>query len=633
MEPPENQEPSGRSLGRYVLYDEFAIGGMATVHFGRLRGQGGFSRTVAIKRLHPHLARDPHFVSLLVEEARLAARVQHPNVVAPLDVVAVDDCELLLVMEYIHGEALARLLGACARRAAGVPPPIASSVIAGVLYGLHAAHEAVSDDGEPLHIVHRDMSPQNILVGVDGAARVLDFGVAKATIRSHGTEPGVAKGKLSYMAPEQLRGKDVDRRADLFAVGVVLWEMLTLRRLFRSDGAGLAPAKILKGDVAAPSRFNPHVSPELDQVVAAALARHREVRYGTALEFAAALEQAVAPASTREVGQWVQSTAQESLSKRAQLRASIESSSLRESGSMKALSVASGTPAPEDESVTVRARPSQLRAAVRAEVVDGRARPLLAPPRPPPSVELHDLEPLSEEEFQQELQARFPAELAEEYQDPTEADARIPSQEPDSDDSEIERALAIFTPDERPAPLAMEPRPTPEPSVPRPAPSGVFEVLSMRSWFQVPTRVWGALGMTAFAAALALVIVLPSRSQPPPTRGRAPATAPQVEQLPPPAPPPVPMQTAPAVEPPAPEAARPRPAHNPVVQLEDEPLQLQPASFGKVHAAAPGRRRWRAKNRPADVADNAVSAVNCSPPYVLDERGIRRIRPECLAVP
>ncbi len=332
MEPAANQNPHGRPLGRYVLYDEFATGGMATVHFGRLQGQGGFSRTVAIKRLHAPYARDPHFVSMLVDEARLAARVQHPNVVAPLDVVAVDDKEVLLVMEYVHGESLSRLLGCCARKAGRVPTPIVVSIMTGLLYGLHAAHEAVSDEGEPLHIVHRDVSPQNILVGVDGTARVLDFGVAKASSRTPGSAPGTTKGKLSYMAPEQLRFKTVDRRADVFAAGIVLWEMLTLRRLFRSEDPGLVAMKILKSDVEVPSRFNPQVPRALDAVVSAALARDRDDRYGTALMFAKALEEALTPASAREVGEWVQAVTPESLAERARLRSRVESAAGRTSG-------------------------------------------------------------------------------------------------------------------------------------------------------------------------------------------------------------------------------------------------------------------------------------------------------------
>src|SRR6185436_11579431 len=207
----------GRTFGRYVMYDEIAAGGMATVHLGRLRGERGFARTVAIKRLHSQYARDPDFVSMLVDEARIAARVKHPNVVPPLDIIATEAEELLLVMEYVHGEVLARLLGICVRRGEAVPPEIVVAIMVGALSGLHAAHEATSDHGEPLEIVHRDVSPPNILVGADGVARVLDFGVAKAGMRATITHDGSTKGKISYMSPEQLRGGVVDRRTDVFA--------------------------------------------------------------------------------------------------------------------------------------------------------------------------------------------------------------------------------------------------------------------------------------------------------------------------------------------------------------------------------------------------------------------------------
>src|SRR5687767_6563935 len=189
---------------------------MARVHLGRLMGPAGFARTVAIKRLHEGLARSPEAAATLLDEARLAARVQHPNVVAILDVLAVDG-ELTLVMEYVHGESLAVLLRAARARGEVVPPPVAVQIVREVLAGLHAAHEARSEAGEPLGLVHRDVSPQNILVGLDGAARVFDFGIAKAAGRYQETATGQLKGKVSYMAPEQLLGQAVDRRADVFA--------------------------------------------------------------------------------------------------------------------------------------------------------------------------------------------------------------------------------------------------------------------------------------------------------------------------------------------------------------------------------------------------------------------------------
>src|SRR5580698_1424454 len=180
-------------VGRYAIYGKIASGGMASVHFGRLIGGAGFSRTVAIKRLHPHLAEDPEVLSTIIDEARLAARIHHPHVVATLDVVSTGT-DLLLVMEDIRGEALSRLMKLEAARGRRIPLPITAAIVVGSLHGLHAAHEATSDHGVPLGIVHRDVSPQNILVGVDGLARVIDFGVAKAAGRLQTTREGELKG-------------------------------------------------------------------------------------------------------------------------------------------------------------------------------------------------------------------------------------------------------------------------------------------------------------------------------------------------------------------------------------------------------------------------------------------------------
>jgi serine/threonine protein kinase len=203
-----NAAQNVRVVGRYALYGAIAAGGMATVHLGRLLGPVGFSRTVAIKRLHAQFASDPEFVSMFLDEARLAARIRHPNVVPTLDVVATGG-ELFLVMEYVPGESIARLARALREQKQTLPTRILSAVMAGVLHGLHAAHEAKDERGHPLGIVHRDMSPQNVLVGTDGVARVLDFGVAKAAGRMQTTREGQIKGKLSYMPPEQLRGANV----------------------------------------------------------------------------------------------------------------------------------------------------------------------------------------------------------------------------------------------------------------------------------------------------------------------------------------------------------------------------------------------------------------------------------------
>jgi hypothetical protein len=300
---------------------------MAVVHLGRLLGQAGFSRTVAIKRLHPQFAADPDFVAMFLDEARLAVRVQHPNVVSPLDVL-VTDAELLVVMEYISGETLSALLKSTPRDAP-VAPAIAASVVSELLYGLHAAHEARAEDGALLEIVHRDVSPHNVIVGVDGVARVLDFGVAKAAMRSHVTKEGEIKGKISYMAPEQLRAQPVDRRADVFAAGIVLWETLTGRRLFRGDDLGQTVEKVLHSEIPAPSSLRPGLTPELDAVVRRALERDVADRFATARDFAVALEAASPIASAGEVADWVRARGGNKLAERIERVAAIESHSSR----------------------------------------------------------------------------------------------------------------------------------------------------------------------------------------------------------------------------------------------------------------------------------------------------------------
>jgi eukaryotic-like serine/threonine-protein kinase len=318
-----------RIVGRYVLYDALAAGGMATVHLGRLVGPVGFSRTVAIKRLHDQFALDPDFVPGFLDEARLAARIRHPNVVPTLDVVATEG-QLFLVMEYVQGESLSRLLRASSEKKVKVPPRVAIGVMVGALNGLHAAHEAKNEKGEPLAIVHRDVSPQNILVGVDGAPRVLDFGVAKASGRLQTTRSGQLKGKVAYMSPEQLRSEPVDRRSDIFSASIVLWETLTARRLFTGESEGAVLSSVLLAPIVAPSKYAPEIPPALDAIVLKGLEREPAKRWATAREMANALEDALAPATARQVAEWVESLAREALELRAKRVAEIESSSTLE---------------------------------------------------------------------------------------------------------------------------------------------------------------------------------------------------------------------------------------------------------------------------------------------------------------
>ncbi len=300
-------------VGRYSIEDELARGGMASVHLGRLRGDAGFGRTVAIKRLHPQHAKDRAFVAMLVDEARLVSRIRHENVVPILDVVQ-EAGELFLVMEYVAGATVSQLL-ARAREAGQprIPAPIAVAIACGVLRGLHAAHTARDAHGEPLGIVHRDVSPQNVMVGLDGVPRVLDFGVARAEGRVQETREGVAKGKLPYMAPEQIRGGALGPAADVYAGATVLWEMLVGERYVRGTHPAEIAERVLFATARAPSAAGADVPATLDEVVLRGLARTASARWESAQAMASALESALTPALASEVGAWVEGLVGEEL--------------------------------------------------------------------------------------------------------------------------------------------------------------------------------------------------------------------------------------------------------------------------------------------------------------------------------
>jgi serine/threonine protein kinase len=296
---------------------------MASVHFGRLRGAAGFSRMVAIKRLHPNFAKDPTFVTMFLDEARLATRIRHPNVVPTLDIVATGD-ETFLVMEYVHGQSLAKLWRATRRANRQADPRVVAAVMSGVLHGLHATHEARGERGEPLDIVHRDVSPQNILVGADGVSRVLDFGIAKATGRMQTARDGRIRGKLPYMPPEQLHDGILTRQTDVYAAAVVTWEMLTGRRAFGGEHEAAVIAAILADPLPPPSQVVAHVPVAFDGVVMRGLARNPSRRYATAREMAWDLERCAGIASMSEVSDWVDLYAHDELATRARRMAAIE---------------------------------------------------------------------------------------------------------------------------------------------------------------------------------------------------------------------------------------------------------------------------------------------------------------------
>ncbi|MFO0547755.1 MAG: serine/threonine-protein kinase [Polyangiaceae bacterium] len=312
-----------REMGRrYVLGREIAIGGMATVHLGKQLGdKDSEGRTVAIKRLHRPFARDLDFLRMFMDEARLATFIKHPNVAATLDLMF-ENGEFSLVLEYIHGASLAELL-----RAVGgpIPAPIAATIMIDTLHGLGAAHDARGDDGVALEIIHRDVSPQNILVGVDGAARVVDFGVAKATVRLQTTREGQTKGKLAYMAPEQLlTGSEIDRRADIYSAGVLLAELLTGKKVFAAENEAQLMLKVLSGVVDLPSKLAPGVGAAWDDIVERAVALAPASRYPSAGAMAEAIDAAIEKAPRDVVARWVASTCAALLEQRNELERALD---------------------------------------------------------------------------------------------------------------------------------------------------------------------------------------------------------------------------------------------------------------------------------------------------------------------
>jgi hypothetical protein len=312
-------------VGGHQLLLELAAGGMATVHVARKVGAAGFEKLVVVKRVHAAFARNREFADMFRDEARICATIRHPNVVSTLDVVE-EMGELFLVIEYVESMSLSSLLAAVEERGERLPPAVVVRIVADALTGLHAAHEATDLRGNRLEIIHRDVSPQNVIVGLDGTSRLIDFGIAKAASRISVTSSGVLKGKLRYMSPEQVKRKPIDRRADVFAAGVVLFEALTGRRLFAGDDEGDVLLGILVTEVPAPSSlFSDLPLPALDAVVAKALAQDREERYQTAAEFAEALEAALVPATARDVGRAIEAYGGAVLAeRRAKLRAAMD---------------------------------------------------------------------------------------------------------------------------------------------------------------------------------------------------------------------------------------------------------------------------------------------------------------------
>jgi eukaryotic-like serine/threonine-protein kinase len=295
-------------MGKYRAFLELGQGGTAIVYLGVSRGLGGFNKLVVLKMLKRGLAKEPEFREMFLSEARLSARLSHPNIVQVYEVTERDNAPII-IMEYLEGKPLSDLR---AERRGAVPLNIQLRVLADGLLGLHYSHELKDFDGRLLGLVHRDFTPHNLFVTYDGQAKVLDFGIAKLSGSLVETETGVIKGKLRYMPPEQILGDRVDRRSDLFAAGVIMWEAITGKRMWSDVSEATILKRVSSGEIPSPLSANPDVPPALAEICMKALAPNADDRYATAADFRAALEDWLRlsgnPVSTSEVSEYMTST-------------------------------------------------------------------------------------------------------------------------------------------------------------------------------------------------------------------------------------------------------------------------------------------------------------------------------------
>lgn len=320
-------EPTdSQRIGRYQLCFELASGGMASVYLARLEGASGFDKLVALKRIHRHLAKEKRYVEMFLDEARIASRITHANVCSVFDFGEADG-EYYIAMEYLVGEPLSRLINRVARapeqRKSPLLPLRMARIIADACEGLHAAHELKDANGELLHVVHRDVSPRNLFVTYDGAVQIVDFGIASARERLHQTATGQVKGTFGYMAPEQLTANVVDRSVDIWALGVALWEVLAVKRLFKSDTTANTVHSILYEEIQPPSAYRPQVPKELDQITLKALQRDPKQRWQTAREMGRAVRQFLGTQKEimgpAELSEWMGEVFPEGQARRSQL--------------------------------------------------------------------------------------------------------------------------------------------------------------------------------------------------------------------------------------------------------------------------------------------------------------------------
>ena len=277
------------TFGRYELLRKLAAGGMGQVYLARQKGPVGFQKLLVVKRLLPHLSEDDEFIQMFLDEARIAALLNHPNIAQIYDLGEVDGT-YYIAMEYVHGEAISDVLKRALQRRGAMPIAFKCRVIADAAAGLDAAHHARSPSGRKLALIHRDVSPQNVLVGFNGSVKIIDFGVAKAANKFSQTNVGQIKGKHAYMSPEQARGEPLDNRSDVFGLGTVFYEILTNTRLFKRESEMATLKAVVGAKVTPPSEVAPGIPKALDAVVLKALARNREERFATAGDMQLAIE-------------------------------------------------------------------------------------------------------------------------------------------------------------------------------------------------------------------------------------------------------------------------------------------------------------------------------------------------------
>jgi serine/threonine-protein kinase len=280
----------GESFGRYELLRKIATGGMGQVYLARQKGPVGFEKLMVVKRILPHLAEEEEFIEMFFDEARIAAHLNHPNIAQIFDLGEVDGT-YYIAMEYVNGESLRQMTTRCRQQRTALPLGLKCRIVADAAAGLHSAHQAKNPSGKSLGFIHRDVSPQNILIGFNGCVKLIDFGVAKAANKVSNTVTGAIKGKYAYMSPEQARGGELDHRSDIFGLGIILYELLTEQRLFKRENENATLKAVISIKPPPPSQVAPNVPSGVDEIVLTALEKAADDRYQTALELQEALEE------------------------------------------------------------------------------------------------------------------------------------------------------------------------------------------------------------------------------------------------------------------------------------------------------------------------------------------------------